>query len=342
LKLTLRLVMWLAAIISLMVVIQYFLGTGKSLFLGGQYSPGYTRHFSSEEQEMARSGPPGSYPMLVFFLVATTGAAYRGFRGGVVNAMAAALLGIGVLFSYYRSFWISSLLGVAIVWLIGDREVRRRLPVFAATTLMLVVVGGMLAGRLGARTAGEKFSRLVVQRFTSIFERQTYETDESFQNRMKENRYAIQQIKRSPVFGIGADAPRQYKEWTRPGFYTKVIYPLYYIHNSYLELWMVYGLLGILSFIWLSIVFLVRSFTLSRRARDPTWRVLAVSFFAGYIGFLVRCYTQMHIMHDYGQMVTVALMWGVIEVLWRLHIQADLQEARDHLPSQSGVLSTVT
>ena len=335
LNLTLRLLIWVAAMVAIMMVIQYFLGTDKSLFIGTRFTPGYTTALSPEEEKVARSLPPGIALMLAFFLVPLAQAAYRGLRAGIVPATAASVVGAGLIFTFARNYWISMFVGVFVIWLLANRTVKSRLAMVAVVVAVFSVVGSLSLAKLAPGTAGERFSRALSERFVSLIHRPTYTVGESFQSRLRENRSAIQQIKRSPVFGIGADAPRQYGEWTRPGLWTKVIYPVYFIHNSYLELWMVYGLLGILSFIWMSIAFLLRAFVLSRRARDPTWRILAISFFAGYVAFLIRAAVTMNATHEMHNIAVAALMWGIVEAIWRLNEQAQADAKAASVPVQA-------
>lgn len=336
----LRLTMWITAGVSVLVVIQYFIApSGKSVFLGGQIADFTTA--LTDDANIARTTPPGSALMLALFLLAVANVAYRGWRESPVQVLTASVLGIGLLFSFYRVFWFSSFLGIVIIWLASNKVVKRRLPVMAIIALMLAVIGSILVTKAVPSSSGRNFSRALANRFVSIFKSETYLIDESFQNRVRENKHAIQQIKKSPIFGIGADSPRQWGQWTRPGVYTKIRYPIYYIHNSYLELWMIYGLPGIVSFLWLSIAFLVRSFLLFRRTRDPSTKAMAIAFFAAYVGFMQRSLTQMHIVQDHYHMMTVALMWGVIEVLWRLEL-AEKACAREETADEIVPVSTET
>jgi O-antigen ligase len=181
-----------------------------------------------------------------------------------------------------------------------------------------------------------KWTQAVGDRFMSIFRTESYVTESSsVQARARENRVAIEQIKENPILGIGAGSPRVYEQWTYPTG-SSLIYAKYWILNSYLELWLIYGLPGILSFAWLSVVFLIRSFVLFRRLRDPTWKAVVVAFFAGYIGFLWRSITQMHIVHDRYHIFIVAIMWGVVEALWRLHNKGEIGVPAVGYPGHEG------
>lgn len=340
LKLILRLLVWIAAITAMMMVVQYFVGTGGgSVFVGGKYTPAMSQALSPEEEYIARSLPPGIGLILPFFLVTLTNAAYRGSRPGAVHIMATVALGIGVVFTFTRNYWIGTFGGVLIVWLLAARTVKRRLIVLALTSVTLAVVGSLALGKLAPGTAGQRFSHALGERFASIFRQETLAT-ESIQNRVRENRYAFQQIKKHPILGIGVGSPLYFKQWTRPGMGTKAMYRVRSIHNSYLELWMVYGLLGVVSFVWLSVGFLARSFLLFWRTRGSSvYAPLALAFFAGYILVLLKGITGMTILHQTSDISTIALMWGIVEAIWRLHGQDQEKRKEGEVPSPAHELA---
>lgn len=337
LRIVLRAVVWIGAIVSAMIVVQCYLGThGKSLFIGGQFQQSYTEAFSPDQQEIARSIPPGLAPICIFFLVSVAAAGYQKSRAGLMSALAGAVLGVGIVFSFYRSFMVSSLLGIFIMWVASPLAAKRRLMAYGSLVVLMAVLGTVAGGALVQASTGSDVLGLVTSRFTSAFTSKTYAVDESYRNRVREDQEAIQNIKKNPIIGIGSGTPRQYLHWTRPGTYTQVLYPIYYIHNSYLETWEVYGLLGIVSFLWISIAFLIRCIVVFRRVEHPSWKAVAIGCFAGYIGFLIRSNTQPHIMHDVYYIVTCALVWGIIEVIARLHEEGRLTEASDPAAETSG------
>lgn len=327
LRFVLRASVWVAAIVGLMVAAQYYIGPqGVSLFIGGGWSAGYTASVSPEEQAVARSMPPGLALICMFFLITIAHAAYRGSRSGIVNLLGALPLGAGLVFSFYRSFWVSTFVGLFVIWMACSAVVKRRLLVYGAVVVVVTVFGTVSFAKLVPGKAGQDFARVLADRFTSLSQSSTYEVEDSLQARLRENRMAIQRIKENPIFGIGSGTPRQWSEWVRPGTYTRIVHPLYFIHNSYLELWMVYGILGFVSFVWLSIIFLLRCFVLFRTVQNPAWKGVTIGCFAGYIGFLIRANTQMHIVHDYYHIVACAMVWGIIEVIARLHSQGQLSK----------------
>ena len=335
LNLILRVLIWTAVVVSFLMMVQYFLGTsGPSVFIGRAGALTVTHAVSPEEQGVARSLPPGLPLMVIFFFLTLTNAAYRGLRSGAVSAVAAAILGMGLIFSFTRNLWVLTLVGILVVWAASARPVKRRLSLLVLGTLAVAILGSVSVATLAPGAAGRRFSKALSERFFSTFQAKTFRSS-SLQDRFRENRYAINQIKEHPVFGIGVGTPVQYKAGADPWKGTTVITPIYWIHNSYLELWMVYGLLGFVSFTWLAVAFLVRGFLLFRRAREPAARCLGIACTAQFVTFLGSSTVSMTILHQVPDMVAAALVWGIVEASWRLNEQAQAErkenERHSHL-----------
>lgn len=318
LRVLLRALLWICVIVSILMVAQYFLGpSGKSLFLGSNTYDQMVKS-TAEDESVARSLPPGLAPLLIFFIFALTHTAFTWNRKSAVLGLAATILGIGLVFSFTRHFWAVTFLALVIVWCVSNSKVKLRLSFIAVTATLAIILFSLTLGALGSGQSGQRFSKALETRFQSMFKRETT-AESSLQNRLAENRGAWSAITRSHMMGIGLGRPIFYRQsLPRPGSWTHYFRPVFTLHNSWLELWATYGILGVLIFVGLSVLFLIRCFTLFRRTDNPEWRSLSIAFFAGYIAFLLKSSMGMTILHQQQDMVTVALMWGIIEVLWRL------------------------
>ena len=323
-------------VVSALMLVQYHVGYGQKLFVGTAWLTPRVEALTGQERDVTRSLPPGMALMLVLFpATLLLSCVVRGARARLFYCASSVAIGMGLIFTFTRNYWVSMLLALGVMWFLSVRGTRSRLGVFVVTALAMVIIGSVSASKFGPGVSGEKFTSVLSKRFTSTFERSTLRS-ESMRNRFDENMYAISQIRQHPILGIGVGNPAHYKQWIRPGTWTRVIYPVDAIHNSYLELWMVYGLLGIVSFLWLSIAFLARAFTFFRQSQDPFWRSVALAFFAGYIAFLVRATITMSVLHETYNIVAVSLMWGMVEVLWRLHLQEQGQAVEIAVTSPVG------
>ena len=104
--------------------------------------------------------------------------------------------------------------------------------------------------------------------------------DETLAARWEEARYAWVHISQHPFLGIGIRTPY------RPEFFPGDELT-YYIHNSYIWLWLHVGLLGILSFLWLSFAFLKRGFQSWHTLSDPSWASTMLGFTLAYAGMMI-------------------------------------------------------
>jgi len=306
----------IAAIIAVMTVLQYFMGTGTKLFLGADATSVRVQELSPDVTGVTRSLPPGMalmlimLPVLVVLSVLSTGRARIAYGGSVI------VLCAGLVFMFTRNYWLSSMLSIVIVWLMMNWMTRWKMILIGSVILVLGLVAMLGATRL-AGEGGEVFTRALTDRFDSSFEKDTYSSS-TVTDRLEENRHAIDQIKRHPIFGIGVGNPLSYKQATRPWGRTIVRYPCFWMHNTYLELWAVYGILGIVSFFWLSATCLRRSLAVFRRSQNLFQSALGIGLFAAYIGFMVRAIVTMSVLHEAFNITSVSLAWGLIEAVHRV------------------------
>jgi O-antigen ligase len=234
----------------------------------------------------------------------------------------ASLLGVGLVFTFFRSYWIATMISILVMWLASEWVIKRKLIVFGVFTLGITVIAAIALAGVVNPGATNKLQGALTKRVMSMFSVNKTMQSSSLQDRVTENRLAWRGIQANPVFGIGVGNPIGTAVVTNPrnGADQHFVYRVW-MHNSYLELWLIYGMLGIASFIWLSVAFLIRSFRLFQVAVRPEWKAIAIAACGAYVGFLQRSITQMHMTHDVHQILTVAILWGLIEAIWRLNAE---------------------
>ncbi|MEN6521688.1 MAG: O-antigen ligase family protein [Armatimonadota bacterium] len=319
-----RSAIWIAAIVSVLMIIQYFIApSGKSVFLG---RPDYiiTISDSKEDANVARSVPPGLALIVPLFIVTILDVANKKIRNASLSTITTAILGLGILFSFYRSFWLSTIIGLFIAWLFSKRLIKARLTLFIISSIVLMFVGSVVITNVASPMAG-RFDQAIIHRFASVFNLSAFNST-SLKTRFNENHKAISNIKKNPVFGIGVGNPIRYVRAVNPITRGQVLVPVNMMHNSFLELWLVYGIFGVFCFGGLSTIFLLRCYQLFKKVNDPIYKSFTLAFFVAYIGYLLRCQTQMHILHDISQISTVAFLWGFIEVVLRFYREGKLHE----------------
>lgn len=315
LKVVLKSAVVMSVIVSILMVVQAALGTSHRVFFGTEWSPKFVNPLSPEEQEVARSLPPGlSLSQMIFIPVLYLTACQKG-KSAFVYGIAYLCMLIGLAFSFTRNYWFTAAVCSVLLIILAGRGIRGRLIGITAILLVSSILLSFVVGNLMS-AAGSEFGPAMVRRFQSLINKEAFESA-SFENRREEVRRTWPQILRNPIFGVGPGKPFYYDE-IRLKSGQKLMVEHSALHNSYLELWLVYGIFGLGSFIWLSIAFLVRAICAYRRLKNPYYKAWALGLGIAYIGFLIRANIGMHILHEPPQMLSVALSWGIIDVMLKL------------------------
>lgn len=326
-RVVMRTVIWACVLVALVMIVQYFIGRGTVLAIGApEYGVTFVKNGDDpESKSLVRSLPPGLSPMLAFLLFSLTYASYLGVKKSAAVSIGAAVMGIGIVFSFTRNFWITTFVGMLICAFLSPWQVRRRFLLFGVVLVFAIVALSLSLGQMASGGAGQKFAKALDDRFLSIFQKETLSSS-SLQNRVRENRHAIEQIRRHPITGIGVGRPIEYR-----GVQTRtqgeIIVPNFTIHNSYMDLYLQNSVFCLLALAWLSIAFLLRCHQLIRRAKDPLWKSMGTAFFAGYIGTLMKATTGMVFQANH-EMCTMSLMWGLVEAVHFLIDRGELQEEK--------------
>ncbi len=312
-------IMVIAVIVSIISIVQSVFGIILfQKYFGNSFMLALDSNNAGGDNAVIRSLPPGLSIITLCFCFSILGAAYKVAKNSIFQLVISLVLGMGIVFSFYRGIWIAMCLSMFIAFLVVNVKVKVRLTVITLLMLLLIVIGIISVPKMISGAKSQYFSQAVGNRFGSMFQKDAV-GDASLQYRFAENRSAIRRITKYPIFGIGAGTPinytSQYNSVTRKSY----IAPIYFMHNSYLEMWLVYGILGIMSFIAASVIFLVRSWLLFLRLKDPLYKSIVLALFVFYIGLLQRAVTQMHFTHDYYYILTTAFIWGIIELIWRLY-----------------------
>ena len=197
------------------------------------------------------------------------------------------LLGLLLFWAFrtqFRNYWLT--LGVGCLLLLGFlsatermRLVRRMAPA--------AVVGALLVGMLvvSQPKAVEQVTYVVTDRVGSLL-RDPVKREGSLQWRVIETRYALQQITRNPLLGVGlgnsyrppmvSEAETMYSGWANR-----------YVENGYLYVAVMMGLVGLLPFLWLCTAYLLRVFRYHHEIRDEGLRAVYLGFGIAILGMMV-------------------------------------------------------
>ncbi|MBN1427336.1 MAG: O-antigen ligase family protein [Anaerolineae bacterium] len=223
-------------------------------------------------------------------------------------------LGMALLFTYNRNFWASLALSAMILAYLGNRAGWQRFTIYGMAGALLVAVVVMISLSMPESKVAQ-VAQAAGDRFISLVKSDTYTEGNSFQFRIIEADYAIQQLENRPVFGVGLGA------YYRP-YDNRLDWQYFdgrgYIHNGHFFVMLKSGLLGYLCFVLISIIFVVRGFRHWHVVKEPQFRAVLLGFVTAYLGIAIAAFVNPIYMQANWAPV-LGLMWGINEVILRFN-----------------------
>lgn len=307
LKRILYVALGVSAIVGLLMVVQYFVGPGTRIFFGR------VEALQTAEAVVTRTLPPGIQLILVFFPLTVYLAARAPLKYSGWYVVLASTLGLGLLFTFTRNWWLTSIISLLIIALVSRRDIGVRTVIYGCLVVALALAMSVFAGGRGL-IHGEGFASGIYHRFVTSFTVR----GETMVERNIENHIAWNRIKENWLLGIGTGVPIIYQYGWHPSGRTQV-QARTWIHNCYLEIWLLYGLPGIVFFLWLLIAVLWRSLYIYRHARDDLTRAIGISVFAATVGVIIRAWPTMNLTREPYSMIAIVGVWGLLEAAWNVH-----------------------
>jgi O-antigen ligase len=241
-------------------------------------------HLRAEAQSLEAPDAPGFFAAmgtyskrLTYAHVATIVAAFAGgalVHGGLMRrwkalfAVAGCVIAAGVVAAYARSALLSLAGGIVVTFVVRGMRIRRAILPISAVTLALLAALAVVPG--------------AAKRITGTLNLK------SNQDRVFIWERASEMLADAPVFGVG---PGAYPERAKPSYdFWNPRFPMHtWAHDSFLSLWLELGVLGLVAFIALFVVY----FTAIRerlRAAEPTVEsALRFGSIASTVTFLLLC-----------------------------------------------------
>jgi O-antigen ligase len=181
------------------------------------------------------------------------------------------LMGPSLLVSLGRNVIVSLLfvLSILILLLRASQRVRFLSNLLALTFVAVAVLS--VIQLVAPNTAVLDYPKTLFERFARLTTTDPLSPEETLLWRVKETRYAMEQLLLDPILGIGLET-----EYRPPFFEGDTLQG--YIHNGYLWLWLKTGLAGLLSFLWFFTAFLTRGFRHWKTIRDDFLRPVSLGF----------------------------------------------------------------
>jgi len=253
---------------------------------------------------------PGVFVIFVILIIYMTyTSVWSKSPSRLVSSIIFLLFCVGITTTLARNLLVSfGLSFVILILLLRKKE----FPRFIGNFLLIFVVGMCIYLFLKLSGMSGFVDRYVVaglNRISSMFSSVVFTSQETAVSRLNEISYAMEQIFKSPIWGIG------FKNSYRPQFYLGDPNTSY-IHNAYISIWLKTGLLGLVSFSWILISFIIRGFKHFRVIKDDFLRSL---FLGITLAFLALIFTNI-VAPSFVESLNVAfysIILGLSEVIWR-------------------------
>lgn len=320
LDLLIRGIYFLAFIVAGAIVLQFLLGSTVQLLPGRveTLATGNTMY-----AEITRVLPPGWSVVLVCFLVLLCNLVLdRNLSFTWVRYGFLGLFGIAMIFTFLRSYWAAlSMIFVMMAYLFTGHERTRFIGFGFVTLLITVTFIAIVSYNPDSRTA--KLLDASVDRFGSLFASGAFQGDDNSINwRLIENKYAITAIQANPWLGLGIGFT--YRPWDSridqidP---TGMSYDFRkHIHNGHFWILLQSGLLGYLSLLWLSVIFVGRGLRYWRQIQDLKLRSVVLGFVLTYIVVFVAAVANSSFT-QWRWTPLLGIMMGINEVVIRSNRQ---------------------
>ena len=232
------------------------------------------------EIDAVRLQPPGETLLFVTFMTAIAFVTnYRGkslLRSRYLYLLI--VIGLGVTFTYVRTYVLAASLGVILLMIFGAPANRKRLLSLAAWGTVIFFLFAVVALGVGGKL--ESTLSAVSGRYLTLFAGKELVQSKSLDDRQVENSFAIKQIQNHPILGIGLG--NDY----RPPIYGEDDDILYYVHNVYLWLLMDLGIPGFCLFLAFYLTFLVRAWKNFHKIQDDYFRSIVTGASIAGVGIL--------------------------------------------------------
>lgn len=262
-----------------------------------------------ESQEVLRIGAPGGENIYIATIVIVC-ILVLGNRKDIKQSLSMILilipLIISIIIGLTRHFWISMTLTLCVLFILISSGNKSRMIKYLVCTFGILLILFSFSGIGKISSYGETASK----RLGTIFKEELWEEDSTMVDRYRENHYAWGKIKDNPILGIGLG--NEYRE----KFYRQDV-GTRGVHNAYLHIWLYLGLPGLVSFLYMSFLFLVRSLRNWRKVKNPALRPVVIGFGLSYFGMMISNFVAPFFIQSW----TVAIfgtMMATNEVIYKI------------------------
>ena len=308
----------MAVVVSVMMFVQFAAGERFKVFLGGSV------RIESIGGYAGRILPPGSdlvWMVIPFVVVRTPLASPRMRR--ILLASLGLLLG-GLLLTFTRTVWISTLASIFLIALLGRGEIRRGTVRMFGASVGFVLILFLILDLLS--TTENSYVTPYVERFTSILHPESYGETTSAGARWLEIKDAWPYVVRNRWLGIGIGGVYRWVEAWDDVAQLYYMRPVTYMHNGYMLLLTNTGVLGLASCMILYVVFFIRARKIYYLLEHPEDQGIVLACIASVAAIMIGAIMQPTFVASHDTPM-VAMMFGIVELL-RYFRSQEVEQAR--------------
>lgn len=219
------------------------------------------------------------------------------------------IIGVGEFFTFQRNYWLTIAAMIALLFSLVSQDGRNRFFQWIASCVLLFFIAINIPG------FPVHYLDAAVDRITRGIELDTLLQDTSTQYRVNETRYAFRTIQEKPFTGIGLG------NYYRPAFPNEAPWNnetnlRWYIHNSYLWVWIDMGLIGIIPFVWFYVAAVIRNLRYWRKVGDSRLRAFVLGSTLGVLGQSISNFVAPNFIQSW-VLAIFPLVIGMNEVILR-------------------------
>ncbi len=305
----------LAAVVAAAIIVQFALGTSMQILPGRVENLGT---MGAVYSDVTRILPPGWSIILVSFVTTVCILSLEKLKpAGLLKYLLFGLFGFALLVTFLRSYWAALIIALGLLAFILRENDRQRFIVLGIVTISTVAMLVLLAF-IARNSKAQSLVNASIDRLGTLFNGGTYQgQDNSINTRMIENTYAISAFVSHPWVGIGMGAVYRPLDWRldSPSSSLQTL-----IENGHLELLTDTGVLGYLTFLSLSFIFLYRGLRNWRGIADPWLKGIVLGFSLVYLIVLIAAVTNSSFT-QWRWTPVLGVIMGVNEVILRLEKQ---------------------
>lgn len=321
LKLLLFCILTIAGVVAIAMVAQFIVGNSIQI-LPGRVEALVTQDTTFDD--ITRILPPGWSTVMVSFMVIVCLLAVE--KSPLRLAFYQFLLlmfGLALVLTFLRSYW-GAITGVIALWTGMLKGYERKRFFTSVLTLMFVGAIILLLVFVDPESRSARLVNASIDRFATLGEVDTFQgADVSLNWRIIENQYAYVAIAEHPLMGLGMGTPYRPLDFrldyrNADGTVTN---GSSFIHNGHLRILIQSGILGYLSFLWLSWLFLYRGYKFWCTISHDQIKSVVMGNVLVYLAILIAAVANSTFM-QWRWTPLLGMMFGVNEVIYRFYPSA--------------------